>query len=562
MKTTKLIVPASLAAMAMVLSACGGPAAPSGNSTQGSAAPKAAGWQINEQPREKLAEGGEMVLPIAEMMTQWNGAHVNGNQKDNTDLQAPLDPQYMDYNASGDPVVNPDYLVSADVKNEGKTVVTLKLNEKAVWGDGKPLSVNDWIATWKALNGTNKAFEPASTDGWDQIESVTKGATDYDVTITFKSTYPDWTAIVASGPLRAESVATPEVFNKGWTTLKNEWLSGPYKVQEITKDRIVEVPNDKWWGRKPLLTKITFRAIPSDATASAFANGELDYYDIGPDPDGFARAKATPNAEIRKAGGPNFRHFTFNTKAPNLTDVKVRQAIAMGLDREAIAKSDLAGIDWAAKPLNNNVFIESQTGYKDQAEATGIKLDRAKAATLLDVAGWKMNDSTKVREKDGKPLLVKFAALTGVKASENEALTAQNQLKEIGVKIEIVPTPVADFASGKLLDGHNFDLVAFSWIGTQYPLRNLNQIYGTGSESNYAQLSNPALDELIKQINVEMDPAKRLELGDQAAKSIWESVHTLPLYQRPELAATDAKLANYGAFGLGSPKWADVGFMK
>ena len=83
-----------------------------------------------------------------------------------------------------------------------------------------------------------------------------------------------------------------------------------------------------------------------------------------------------------------------------------------------------------------------------------------------------------------------------------------------------------------------------------------------GEQADVVIMVGYALDELIKQINVEMDPAKRLELGDQAAKSIWESVHTLPLYQRPELAATDAKLANYGAFGLGSPKWADVGFMK
>ena len=136
-------------------------------------------------------------------------------------------------------------------------------------------------------------------------------------------------------------------------------------------------------------------------------------------------------------------------------------------------------------------------------------------------------------------------------------------LKEIGVNLEIVATPVADFTGGKLLEPGNFDITAFSWIGTPYPLRGIDQIYGGSPDnwgSNFARLSNPELNELIPQIAVEPDVAKRNEMGQQAAKLIWESVHTLPLYQRPELVATNGKLANYGAFGLGSANWVNVGF--
>lgn len=559
MKPIRILAPAALTAVVLALSACGGPATPGTGGTTPAA--KAAGWDINEQPRSALKKGGTARFAIAEMMTNWNNAHVDGNQKDNTDLQAPLVPSYYTFDAGGKPVMNKAFLL--DAKSEmvdGKQKITLKLNEKAVWGDGKQLSADDWIATWKAMNGSDEKFQPASTDGWDQLESVAAGASKTEVIMTFKKTYPDWTAIVAGGPLRAESVKDADTFNKGWTTLKNEWLSGPYKVESITADTITEVPNDKWWGEdKPLLDKITFKAIASDATASAFANKEIDHYDIGSDPDGYARAKSTPDTVIHKAAGPNFRHFTFNSKAPNLTDVKVRQAIVMGLDRTIIAKSDLAGVDWDPKPLNNNVFLPSQPEYVDLAKETGIDFNAAKAKTLLDEAGWKVNASTGIREKDGKPLVVKFSALTGVKASENEALQAQKMLKEIGIDLQIVATPIKEFTSGNLLNGHNFELVAFSWIGTPYPLRGIDQIYGTG-ESNFAQLVAPEFATLLPQIATENDASKRAELAQQAAKIIWTEVHTMPLYQRPELVATNAKLANYGAFGLGTPNWLNVGF--
>jgi len=577
-KPIKIFAPAMLGAAALVLSACGGPAAtPSGSAAPGgsSAAPTggastpaetpaatSAGWDINEQPREALAQGGTLRLSVTEMMTNWNGAHVNGNQYDNTQMQAPMTPAYFNFDSGGKPVQNENFLTSYTDEMDGESqVITLKMNEKAVWGDGDPITADDWIATVNALNGKDPAFEVASTEGWKDLASVEK-ISDYEVKFTFTKTYPDWTAIISGGPMRAEAVADANTFNTGWTTLKNEWLSGPYKVESLTADLLTLVPNDKWWGEAPLLDKVTFKAIAADAVASAFANQEIDFLDVGPDPDGYARASATPNTVMRKAAGPNFRHFTFNSEAENLKDVKVRQAIVMGLDREVIAKSDLAGVDWEPKPLNNNIFLPSQPEYVDLGKETGIDYNVEGAKKLLDEAGW-TEGADGIREKDGAKLNVKFAALTGVKASENEALQAQNMLKEIGVNLEIVATPVSDFTGGNLLEPGNFDITAFSWIGTPYPLRGIDQIYGGSPDnwgSNFARLSNPELNELIPQIAVEPDVAKRNEMGQQAAKLIWESVHTLPLYQRPELVATNGKLANYGAFGLGSANWVNVGF--
>ena len=296
-------------------------------------------------------------------------------------------------------------------------------------------------------------------------------------------------------------------------------------------------------------------------TAAAFANNELDSFDIGPDPDAYQRVKGVTDASIRQAAGPNFRHFTFNTKSGVLTDQKVRQAIVKGLDREAIGASDLAGIDWPVQPLNNNILLQNQEGYEDVAAETGIDYDVEGAKADLDALGWTAG-ADGIREKDGKKLEVKFSQLSGVAVSENEALQTQNMLKEIGVKVDIVDVPIAKFQDGSLLSNHEFEIVAFSWIGTPYPFQGISQIYGTGSDSNYSQLSVPEIDANAKALDSETDVAKRIELANETAKIIWENVMTLPLYQRPELTAVKTKLANYGAFGLSNVQWENVGYEK
>jgi len=314
-------------------------------------------------------------------------------------------------------------------------------------------------------------------------------------------------------------------------------------------------------GEKPKLEKLVFKVVDPEGQATGFANGELDYLDIGSDPNAFKLATEAANSAVRKAAGPNFRHFTFNSKAGVLTDVNVRQAIVMGLDRATIAASDLAAIDWEPKPLNNNLFVEGQTGYVDQAAATGIDFNVEGAKKKLTDAGWTMNDATGFFEKDGKPLEVTFAVLAGVAVSENESLQAQKMLKEIGVDLKIRSVPVAQFQDGSLLTGGKFDIVAFSWIGTPYPLGNIDQIYGTGSDSNFAQLSMPKVDELVDQIAVEMDKAKRLEMADEVAREIWTNVHTLPLYQRPMLIGVRDDMANLGALAFGTAKWENIGYV-
>ncbi|HEU5487089.1 MAG TPA: ABC transporter family substrate-binding protein [Microlunatus sp.] len=563
MKTRKILL-APLVAGALLLSACGGPDESGGGGEPAESIAPISSQDINAKDRGELAQGGTVRLDVPDFGNNWNPYNVDGNNNDLSRVRAALVPTFFNYDTKGNATPNPNYLVSAEETNANPTTVNYKLNPKAVWGDGSPIDGDDMIATWKANNGSQKDFNIASTQGFDQIAKIETGADKFDVTVTYKGAYPDWTQPFSiPGTAKAESVKDAKTYNEGWKNLNNDWLAGPFKVQSFDNSQKVLnlVPNDKWWGEKPLLDTITYRAISPDATAAAFANNELDSFDIGPDPDAYKRVQGVSDASIRQAAGPNFRHFTFNTKAGVLTDQKVRQAIVKGLDREAIGASDLAGIDWPVQPLNNNILLQNQEGYADVAKEAGIDFDPEGAKADLDALGWTAG-SDGIREKDGKKLEVKFAQLGGVPVSENEALQAQNMLKEIGVKVDIVDVPIAKFQDGSVLSNHEFEIIAFSWIGTPYPFQGVSQIYGTGSDSNYSQLSDPRIDENAKKLDSETDTAARITLANETAKIIWENVMTLPLYQRPELTAVKTKLANYGSFGLSNVAWENVGYEK
>jgi peptide/nickel transport system substrate-binding protein len=516
---------------------------------------------INAQPRDSLQQGGTLRLAVSSLAENWNPNHPDGNELDfATTLQAmSYFPWLIDADSAA--TINPDYVSEFAASEDGLTL-TYTLNPSAVWHNGNPITVADWQAQWNALNGLNPEFQVVQTEGYDLITSVEQGVDEFQVVVTFCEPYPDYEALFSQiSP--AESVADPETFNTGWIgPINNDWFTGPFELGTYDDAaQIVElVPSDTWWGAAPLLDTIQFTAISPDATPQAFANNEIDSFDIGPDPNGYALSFNTPGSEIRAAAGPNWRHVTLNS-GPNgglIQDQVVRQAIQMSLDRAAIGVSDLAGIPWPAKPLNNHVFVENSPFYVDNAGEFGTYNPEA-AMALLEENGW-VAGADGVREKDGERLTVRFSQLVGVPVSENEAQLLRSQLAEVGIEVELVDVPVVDF--GNTLTVGEFEMMAFSWIGTPFPFRGVSQLYGNGSDSNYGFSDIPELDPLLDQLAVTLDDTERAAIANEIDVILWEYGHTIPLYQRPELVANRADLANYGAFGFQTPViWTDVGYM-
>jgi peptide/nickel transport system substrate-binding protein len=547
---------AAAMAVGLVASGCGG----SSSKAPAKAAPKANENQVNAQPRDKVKQGGKFTWAIDQAPANFNYNELDGTEDAGFRIISALMPVPFTFDPSATPVLDKDYVLSTDVKTDPQQVITYELNPKAIWYDGSPISAADWIAQWKALNGTNKAYQIASSSGYDQIGSVTQGKDQFEVVVTFAHKFADWQSLFS--PLFPASTNNdPNVFNTGWTQ-KPLTTGGPFKLDsaDATAKTYTLVPNEKWWGDKPKLDSLVFRVLDDDAQPDALANGEIDAENIGPNVDYYNRAKAISGVEIREAGGPNFRHITINSQSPQLQDVNVRTALAKAINRDAIAQAEIGPLGVPAKALNNHIFMSNQAGYVDNSGDAG-KYDPEKSKQMLDAAGWKVDGNQRV--KDGKPLSINFVIPTGVATSKSEAELIQNMLQQVNVAVKINAVPVDDFFDKYITPGQ-FDFTVFSWIGTQFPISSSKSIYakpnGDDIQQNYARVGSDQIDALFDQANQELDRTKAINDANQVDKLIWQEVHSLTTYQRPDLWGVRKGLANFGALGFASVTYQDIGW--
>jgi peptide/nickel transport system substrate-binding protein len=523
--------------------------------------------QINPVAYDKLKQGGTLNYPLLGTIVNFNLDEVDGATSDTQTIMNSVLPQMFNTDAANNFTYNPNYLTGEPkVTTSPNQVITYELNPKAVWADGTQLSANDFIAQWQALNATNKAFTVVATTGYEDIASVAAGANPQEVIVTFKpgKTYADWKGLF--GLLYPASAnATPAAFNTGWKAKPLD-SAGPYmfQSQDTTAQTYTFVPNPKWWAQKPKLDKIVFKVIPDvAATATALQNHEIDIDNVGPDATTYAKVKTFQGVDVRQAGGPNFRHITINGSRPELQDVNTRQALAMGIDRDAIAAAELTPLGVTpATSLGNHVFMKNQDGYVDNSGV--VKYDPVAAASKLDAAGWVDDTAKHVRTKAGKTLEINFVIPSGVPVSASEAQLVQNQLAKIDVKVNINVVDINAFFDKYITPG-NFDFTVFAWIGTSYPVSSASSVYEAqlpsgGWQQNYSRVSDPAIDDLFNKAENDLNPQSAIATANQADALVWKDVLSLTTYQRPDIWAVNSKLANFGAPGFGTIDWTMVGF--
>jgi len=515
--------------------------------------------QINAQPREKLRDGGTLSWPLSSLPANFNYYQVDGAGKDTADVVQAVLPSAFLADARGTPYPNRDLLAAdPEVATAPRQVVTYRINPRAVWSDGTPVTWADFHWQWVATSGANPAYRVASAKGYDQIASVERGSDDRAVVVTFTRAYADWTALF--NPLYPASTnQDPTVFNDGWRP-GPPLSAGPFRLDrvDVTTRTISVVRNERWWGAKARLESIAFRVVDPSVQLDALVDGTIDFVDVGLDPGRYVRAKAA-GADIRVAGGPSFRQLTFNAAGPILSDVTVRRALAMGIDRAAIGRAVLGPLGISPGPLGNHLLMINQDGYRDNSGDVG-RYDPDQARKLLDEAGWRLSGAT--RAKDGTPLALSFVVPDGVTPSGVEAALVKDQLAAVGVAVTVTAVPAGDFFDRYVTPGA-FDLTTFSWIGTPYPVSASRSIYAstTGADGqNYARVGSSEIDALFDAAMAELTRAKAIELANQIDAKLWQEVHSITTYQRPHQIACRKGLANVGAFGFASPVYADIGW--
>mgnify|MGYP001163171392 CR=1 FL=1 len=405
---------------------------------------------------------------------------------------------------------------SYEIAEDGLTY-TFKLKEGVKFHDGSDFTSADVKYTWDYYrNPDNGAVRAGLFTGVSEIE------TPDDLTVVVKMATINAASLAnwASFPI-VQSTYHAEV---GESTYRTAPIgTGAYKLKEWRAAEFTELEafEDHFRGR-PNIDIIRLEVVPEPSVRTiALQTGDADatvWPLLVEDSLSFAQ---DPNYVVLKALGNSIKHFPLNNSLPQLSDKRVRQAMMYGLDRERIVADLWQG---AASVAHSNI-PPSSFYYDPNLKQYPYDVEQAKA--LLDEAGW-VPGSDGVRAKDGVRLSFTMTTITGDQARRPIAEFAQQQLKEIGVEIQLAEAPVASILEG--LRNGTLESSIFNWTYNNGAIEPdpFSTLHSTGG-NNFNQFKNAEMDRLIEEGLQVVDPEERRKYYDQIQAIFVEEVPCLYL---------------------------------
>ena len=425
------------------------------------------------------------------------------------------------------------------VKLNGKGMdVIWKLRPGVKWHDGTPHTSADVKFTVDAINKGD--WKPESTDGFDRIDSVTTPDS-LTAVVHYKEIYAPYKMQFFRGTLPKHLLQGRDI-DKAGDYNRNPMGTGPYKLAEWKTGEYIlleKVPN-YWRGAQyPKIDKVLFRFISNTTTRiNQLRSGELQLVALIPW-DKVRDLSSVPSIRLNHILGNGYEHLTLNEKQfPAFRDVRLRQALAHAVDRDAIVKT----------VLDNQVTIVNgpiqPLSWAYEPNVTVYAYDTAKANKLLDDDGWKRGPDG-VRTKDGRRLSFTIITQAGYAIRENIAQTLQRQFKDVGVDAKV-----------KLIDGTSITSVWFSgnfeamlhwWQMGADPEVTLmfasDRTPPAGRNINY--VADDSLTKLLYASDRTVDQAKRKALFAAIQRRIADLSIEIPLYNTSKIDAVPMSMQNF-----------------
>jgi peptide/nickel transport system substrate-binding protein len=480
---------------------------------------------------------------------------------------------------------------NGDVKVTGNTMsVTYKLRHGVKWQDGQPFTSKDVVDTANFFYGKFKDNNPTpllSTSGWDQISSVT-APDDFTATVNYKSIFGPFLGLF-SGP---EGVLPSHLLTETWaaggdmtktklaidltpansaafkgTDTWDKWLmgTGPFVFKEwVSGDHLTMVRNNNYWGpHKAYLDSITVKFEPD--TNTELADLRTDTVALGID---FRAALLSPLSHLANVttvvlGDSGAEKLDFNLHNKYLSDPVIRKAINMGINKQQIVDTLLAG-KTVVSP-DTAICLGLAAWCSDPSIPT-TKYDPTAAAKLLDDAGYKVQTAGADKGwrafKDGTTIALNLVTTSGNALREQQEIQIASDMKGIGIEI-ITPfkNPTAGklfgaYASGGVLYNHTFDIAQYTntvsggepdgwysgYVSTQIPTQANG---GVGQNDTFE--SNPAVDAGFNAGRNKVAQADRKAGYVSAAVALATDLPEAPLYQQLTVNAYSNKLSGYKA---------------
>jgi len=418
-----------------------------------------------------------------------------------------------------DLTVEPDLAEKWDISPDGKTY-TFTLRQGVKFHSGKPLTSADVKYTFDRL--ADKATASPNATLLASAESIA-APNESTVVITLKNADASFlTNLVAP----ATAIINKDAVEKYGDLTKNADGTGPFKFKEyVPNTRVVLERNaDYFETGKPYVDGIEM-TIASDDTArtAAVKTGTVDFIEYAPLKD-IPSLKADTSLSMAGDQNTNIRFVGLNVTRKPYNDVKVRQAIALAVDREAVLGPAVFGFGTPTVEL-------FPPGYWAGLGVKPANPDLAKAKQMLADAGYPNGFSTTILSWSQYSFL------------SNAAVVVQEQLKQIGISADVNLEENAAFIKDYL--DNNFDLTVSGTSGYVDPNDIYIRNFGSNQPSNAVRYSNPKADELIAAGVATTDQAKRKQVYQQLQQLLLDEAPWINLYIAQQFEAMKTYVKGY-----------------
>jgi peptide/nickel transport system substrate-binding protein len=427
-----------------------------------------------------------------------------------------------------------------------KQVVTYKINPKAVWSDGQPITSTDYKYTWDQIAHGKDIYD---RNGYAQIESVDDSKPDTAV-VTFSTPYAKWRSLfggqfgIFPSHLLQGKDRNAEM-KDGYT-----WSGGPFKVEKWEKGvGVTLLRNDSYWGEKAKLDRVVFKFI-TDTAAQFQAFKANEVLAIYPQPQ-------IATVDAMKGGGldamqivstktANFEALWINNEKPPFDNKVVRQAIGYAIDRDAIVKALFGGID--VNNAINALGAPILDKYSDLNAFSGYKKDSKKLDDLMKGDGWAKGGDG-IWAKSGQRASFQINSTAGNKRRELTEQVLQQQLKDAGFELTIQNVKSSELF-GTIAPKGDFQLALYAQVNTDldpstcnlFCSKNIPSPATNNSGNNWTRTNIPEADKQLTIVDTNLDEKARQDAGKAADKILADNAVSIPLDPLPTISLVSKKI--------------------
>ena len=421
--------------------------------------------------------------------------------------------------------VVPQLALSHETSEDGKSL-TIKLRPNVKFHDGEPFNAEAAKFSFERHMTMNGSFRKPDLAPVDKVEVVDP------LTVRLILKAPS-SPLIAQLTDRAGMMVSPKAAKEAGDKFGLKPVcAGPYKfVERVQQDRIVVERFADYWNKDNVhIDRITYLPIVDGTVRLAnLKSGGLDLLERLLATD-IKEVKSDSKLKLNAIPDLSYQGLTINVangdkaKNPLGSNAKVRQALELALDRDAINQVVFNG-----EFVPGNQWVGPSNFYY-QKSVPVPKRDIAKAKALIKEAGVQT------------PIAIDFMVPQG---AENKATAEviQAMAAEAGFDMKL---RVTEFATSlKSAEAGDFQAFLIGWSGRTDPDGNLYTFHACKAPNNNGRYCNPEVDKLLNEARTYADPAKRKPVYEKVAKTLLTEGHIIYLYHRKVLIAQTTKLDGF-----------------